>query len=96
MLELLFEQNRYMAVVFLDQDGIIQYLNETYLKILDLPRHEVVGKHVLDITPHSRAYITLQTGKAKVGYEWVVNGHYTLGTALPIFQDDKVIGVFGY
>ena len=85
-----------MAVVFLDQDGIIQYLNETYLRILDRPRHEVVGRHVLDITPHSRAYITLQTGKAKVGYEWVVNGHITLGTALPIFQDDKVIGVFGY
>ena len=80
----------------MDQYGIIQYLNETYLKILDLPRHEVVGKHVLDITPHSRAYITLQTGKAKVGYKWVVNGHHTLGTSMPIFQDHKVIGVFGY
>ncbi len=96
MLELLFEQNRYMAVVFLDQDGIIKYLNETYLEILDLPRDQVVGRHVLEITPHSRAYITLQTGKAKVGYEWIVNGHHTLGTALPIFDGDKVIGVFGY
>jgi transcriptional regulator with PAS, ATPase and Fis domain len=94
--EFLFEQNRHMAVVFLDQEGIIRYLNETYLEILDLPRDQVVGRHVLEITPHSRAYITLQTGKAKVGYEWIVNGHHTLGTALPIFKGDQVIGVFGY
>ncbi len=96
MLELLFEQNRYMAVIFLDRDGIIQYTNETYLEILNLSRNQVVGRHVLEITPHSRAYITLQTGKAKVGYEWIVNGHHTIGTALPIFENDQVVGVFGY
>ncbi len=96
MLELLFEQNRYMAVIFLDRDGVIQYTNETYLEILNLSREQVVGRHVLEITPHSRAYITLQTGKAKVGYEWIVNNHHTLGTALPIFEDDQVVGVFGY
>ncbi|MGI6421211.1 MAG: sigma-54 interaction domain-containing protein [Syntrophomonadaceae bacterium] len=100
MIEGLFEQNRYMAVIFFDHKGIIQYTNETYLEVLNLPRDQVVGRHILEITPHSRAYITLQTGKAKVGYEWVVNGHHTLGTALPIFGDDKdgkmIVGVFGY
>ncbi len=96
MLDLLFEQNRYMAVIFIDEAGIIRYTNETYLGILNLPRDQVVGRHVLEVTPHSRAYITLQTGKAKVGYEWIVNGHHTLGTALPIFAEGKVIAVFGY
>jgi len=96
MFDLLFEQNKYMAVIFLDKNGIIQNTNETYLNILQLPRNQVIGKHVLDITPHSQAYITLQTGKAKVGYEWIVNNHHTIGTALPIFKDDEVIGAFGY
>ncbi len=96
MLEELFEQNSYMAVIFLDCQGVVRYTNQTYLEILNLPRNQVIGRHILEITPHSRAYVTLQTGKAKVGYEWVVNGHHTLGTALPIFEGNRVVGVFGY
>ncbi len=96
MFDALFEQNKYMAVIYLNEDGIITYTNDTYLRILQLPRDQVVGKHVLEITPHSRAYIALKTGKAKVGYKWVVNDQHTIGTALPILNGNKVIGVFGY
>lgn len=96
MMSYLFDQNPYMATVLVDNDGIIIFMNETYLRILKLTREEVIGNHVETITPNSRTLVTLKTGKAVVGYNWTVNDTHMIASSLPIYGDNKMVGSFAY
>lgn len=96
MLAHLFDQNPYMATILVDKDGVVVFINETYARILGLKRREIVGKHIGEITPDSRTLVALKTGKAIVGYNWIVNGRNMIACALPIYQDKRIIGSFAY
>ncbi|MDD4753842.1 MAG: sigma 54-interacting transcriptional regulator, partial [Desulfitobacteriaceae bacterium] len=96
MLGHLFDQNPYMATLLVNQDGNVIFINETYLRILKLTKEEVIGKPIETITPNSRTLITLKTGKAIVGYSWIVNGRHMIGSSLQIYENDKIVGSFAY
>lgn len=90
------DQNQYIAGYIIDYQGRIVYVNETYLKIIGMEKHEVVGKHILEISPHTRTLNVLTSGQAIYGYNWRVNSRDMIATSIPIIQDDRVIGVFAY
>lgn len=90
------DQNQYIAGYIIDYQGRIVYVNETYLKILCQEKHEVVGKHILEISPHTRTLNVLTSGQAIYGYNWRVNSRDMIATSIPIIQDGRVIGVFAY
>lgn len=96
MLEYLFDQIPYMATIMVDKDGKVIFINETYLRILKLSKKEVVGKHIATITPKSRTLIVLKTGKAEVGYNWIVNDQHLIATSLPVYENNQIIGSFAY
>ncbi|MEN6390012.1 MAG: sigma 54-interacting transcriptional regulator [Syntrophomonas sp.] len=89
-------ESKVMAVLILDVNGIVQYINKTYLDILELTKEQTLGKFIGDITPESRALIVTQTGKAIIGYNWTINGHNMIGVAIPILKDDTLIGCFSH
>jgi transcriptional regulator with PAS, ATPase and Fis domain len=92
----IFDQNPYMAVIIVDRNGIVIYINETYLKVLKLPAEKVLGRAIISITPNTKTAKVLSTGKAITGYSWNINGHQMIGCALPIFKEDKIVGCFAY
>ena len=96
LLERLFDQNPYMATMMVDREGKIVFVNETYSRVLRSNSRELVGRPVQEITPDSRTLAALKTGKAVVGYNWIVNGYHMIASALPIFQDGEVIASFAY
>lgn len=96
MLEYLFDQIPYMAAIMVNKDGKVIFINETYLRILKLSKNQVVGKHIATITPNSRTLIVLKTGKAEVGYNWIVNDQHLIATSLPIYEQKHLIGSFAY
>jgi len=92
----IFNQNPYMAVLIVDKDGMVIYINETYLRVLRLPLEKVLGKAIVSITPHTRTAKVLNTGKAITAYNWSVNGHQMIGCAIPLFKEDEIVGCFAY
>lgn len=90
------DQNQYIAGYIIDYQGRIVYVNETYLKIICMEKHEVVGRHILEISPHTRTLNVLTSGQAIYGYNWKVNSRDMIASSIPIIQDGRVIGVFAY
>lgn len=92
----IFNQNPYMAVIMVDKDGKVTFINETYSKVLRLPPEKVLGRSITAITPTTQTTKVLRTGKAVTAYNWNINGHQMIGCALPMFDGDELVGCFAY
>ncbi|MEN6350050.1 MAG: sigma 54-interacting transcriptional regulator [Syntrophomonas sp.] len=85
----------YMVYVIVDNDGIITFMNQTYLDLLGMRKEDVIGKHVLDITPHSQLPEILKTGEVHEADIWTINGRDTIITRTPIIKDGVITGAVG-
>ncbi len=85
-------ESPYMVYVIVDKEGIITAMNPTYLEQLGLEKSQVVGKHILDITPNSLLPETLRTGRIDEADIYSINGRNTIVTRLPIIKDGEIIG----
>ncbi len=95
-LETIFDQNPYMAVVIVDKNNLVTFMNKTYLDILRLTADKVLGKPLYTITPSTKTVKVLKTGKAITAYNWNINGHQLIACAVPLFKEDEIIGCFAY
>ncbi len=85
----------YMVYVIVDSNGIITYMNQTYLDLLEKPKEEVVGHHITQITPHTRLPEILVTGEVHEVDTWTINGRDTIITRTPIVKDGVITGAIG-
>ncbi|MDD3268597.1 MAG: sigma 54-interacting transcriptional regulator [Syntrophomonadaceae bacterium] len=85
----------YMVYVIVDKDGIITFMNQTYLDLLGMEKEDVVGKHVLDITPHSQLPDIIKSGEIHEVDVWTINGRDTIITRSPIIKDGEITGAVG-
>lgn len=85
-----------MTALILDKHGNVNFINQTYLKILGKTEDQVLGKNIGDITPHTKALTVLKTGKAIVGYNWSVNGYHMIACSVPLIKNGEVTGCFSY
>jgi PAS domain S-box-containing protein len=88
-------ENPCIGIIVVDTSGIINIVNKTYLKILGLQEEDVLNKHVLEVTPHSRLPEVLRTREAHLADHWPVNGHDTIVFRMPLYKDGKLIGAMG-
>lgn len=96
ILEDLFTQNQFMAAMIVDKNGTILSISDTYLRVLNLPKAKVIGKPVKEITPHTRVFTVMSTGKAMVGYNWKINEHNMIASTIPIWKNGETVGAFAY
>lgn len=85
-------ESPYMVYVIVDKDGIITAMNQTYLAALGLEKSEVVGRHILDVTPNSLLPEILKTGRIDPADIYPINGQDYIITRLPIIKDGQIIG----
>src|SRR5690606_16840141 len=88
-------QSPYLIYVIVDRAGIVTFINQTYLHLLGMKKEDVVGKHILEITPHSKLPIILRTGEVHEIDTWTVNGRDTIITRTPIIKDGEITGAVG-
>lgn len=88
-------QSPYQIYVIVDKAGIITFMNQTYLHLLDMKKEDVVGRHILEITPHSKLPEILRTGDIHEIDTWTVNGRDTIITRTPIIKDGEITGAVG-
>jgi transcriptional regulator with PAS, ATPase and Fis domain len=90
------DTNPHIAALVVDRNGIIQFMNETYLKVLQLSRDKVLGKDIRHITPGSNTVKVIETGQPLLGYTWTVHGSQGIACSVPLFEDGNIVGAFAY
>lgn len=94
MADLIFDHIENGAVVT-DADGYILYFNRPYAKFLGIEGEDAIGRHVTEILAGSRMHIVAQTGKAEINEIFTAKGHDMVVQRIPIFENGKVVAVFG-
>lgn len=87
--------NPHIGIVIVDKEGYITIPSQTYLDYLEMRKEDVVGKHVLEVTPNSKLHQVLKTGEVHLADLWEVNGHEIIVTRVPIIKNGEVIGAIG-
>ncbi len=88
-------ENPYIGLILVDTRGNINKVNKTYLEILGMTEEDILEKHVLEVTPHSRLPEVLRTREVHLADHWPVNGHDTIVFRMPLYKDGKLIGAMG-
>lgn len=83
------------AIVVVNADGIITFLNRAYEVILGITRAEVVGRHVTSVLPNSRMHVVARSGIPEVGRHFQVRGYDTIVERHPIFRGGELVGAIG-
>ena len=94
-INLLLVESPYMTLVMVDKDGYITIMNQTFLDLLGLNKEQAIGKHVLEVLPHSKLPEVLKTGRIDKADIWPINGNDTVVTRIPIMEDGEIIGAIG-
>jgi transcriptional regulator with PAS, ATPase and Fis domain len=88
-------ESPYMALVIVNKEGIITLMNQTFLDSLELELVDVLGKHVLEILPHSQLPEVLETGRVDKADIWPIKDQDTIVTRVPIIKNGEIIGAIG-
>lgn len=88
-------ENPYEGMIVVDENSIVTLINQFYADALGIAREEILGKNILEITPHSQMPDIIRTGQARIGDLWKVNDHEFMIMRIPIMKDGKVIGAIG-
>lgn len=88
-------ENPYEGLIVIDENNTVTMINQFYADAIGLTRKEILGKNILDITPHSQMPEIIKTGQARIGDFWEVNNHEFMIMRIPIMKDGKVIGAIG-
>lgn len=88
-------ENPYEGLIVIDEKSTVTMINQFYADALGLTRNEIIGKNILEVTPHSQMPDIIRTGQARIGDFWEVNKHEFMIMRIPIIKDGKVIGAIG-
>ncbi len=83
------------AIVVVDMNGIVVYLNRAYEVILGVRREDAVGRFITHVIPNSRMHIVARSGIPEVGRPFEVADREFIVERHPIFDGDKVVGAIG-
>lgn len=86
----------YVAVLLVNKNGQVIFINETYQKILKRRQNEIINRHIDQVIPDSPAIKVLQTRKEIIGYHWSINGYYGIASCMPLIKEDQVVGCLTY
>ena len=85
----------YNGIMVTDAEGYITHFNKPYGQFLELDPEEQIGRHCTEVIENTRMHIVAQTGKAEINQTQWIKGQNMVVQRIPIWQDGKVIAVFG-
>lgn len=92
VLQLIIDENPNVAMVYVDKEGRIVFINQTYCEVLGIKKEDAIGRVVTEITPHSRLPEVLQTGETHVADLWSIKGRDMIVTRMPIYHNGELVG----
>ncbi len=91
VLQLIFD-NAYLGIVFVDSNGIIQFMNKMYEDLLNIDAEAAIGKHITEYFPDSRLPLVIKSGKPELGWKYNFKGRTLVLNRIPIRKGSEVIG----
>ena len=88
-------ENSYEGIVVIDEQERVVLLNQFFLDVMGLQSQEVIGRHILEISPDSQLPQTLKTGLPQFGETWHIGGRDFIIMRIPIERDGKIVGALG-
>jgi transcriptional regulator with PAS, ATPase and Fis domain len=85
----------YNGVMVTDADGYITHFNKPYGQFLEINPDEQIGKHCTQVIENTRMHIVAQTGIPEINHSHRIKGQSMVVQRIPIWEDGKVIAVFG-
>jgi len=94
MYELIFDCI-YNGIMVTDADGYVTHFNKPYGQFLDLEPAQQIGRHCTEVIENTRMHLVAQTGQAEINQSHLIKGQNMVVQRIPIWENEKVIGVFG-
>lgn len=94
MYELIFDCI-YNGIMVTDAQGYVTHFNKPYGQFLDLEPDEQIGRHCTEVIENTRMHLVARTGRAEINQSHLIKGQNMVVQRIPIWKDEKVIGVFG-
>jgi len=88
-------ENPHEGLVVVDEHCHIVMMNQFYLDVVERSLEEVIGKHILEITPGSQLPETVRTGNPQFAELWKVRDREFIMMRVPIKNKGKIIGAIG-
>jgi transcriptional regulator with PAS, ATPase and Fis domain len=83
------------GVMVTDADGCVTHFNKPYGQFLGLDPTAQIGKHCTEVIENTRMHIVAKTGKPEINQSHRIRGQNMVVQRIPIWQDGKVMAVFG-
>jgi len=83
------------GVMVTDADGYVTHFNKPYGQFLGLDPAAQIGKHCTDVIENTRMHIVAKTGEPEINQSHLIRGQNMVVQRIPIWQNGKVIAVFG-
>ena len=87
--------NPYEGLILVDADGIVRFMSSSNDGVYPIPNKDVIGRHITEVSPHTRLPRVLKTGRAEIGRSMILQRKNRVIARIPIVKDGKVIGVAG-
>jgi PAS domain S-box-containing protein len=84
--------NAYLGIVFVDSNGIIQFMNRMYEDLLEINPGTAIGKHITEYFPDSRLPLVIKSGKPELGWKYNFRGRTLVLNRIPIRKGNEVVG----
>ncbi len=94
MYRLIFDSIHHGALVT-DANGTITHFNTPYGQFLGLDPVDQIGRHCTEAVENSRMHIVAKAGKAEINHSHRIKGQQMVVQRIPIWQNGKVVAVFG-
>jgi PAS domain S-box len=88
-------ENPHEGLVVVDEHCHVVMMNKFYMDVVGRSLEEVLGKHILEVTPGSQLPETVRTGNPQFAELWKVRDREFIMMRVPIKNNGKIIGAIG-
>ena len=83
------------AIVVVDENSYITYINRAAEKLIDIPMGGAVGKPIENVIPNTGLPVIVETGKEELNRKHQLNNTETIINSLPLFNHEgRVVGAY--
>lgn len=88
-------ENSEDAIVYVNKDGLVELLSQSYADFLRVDRAAMIGKHITEVIENTRMHIVARTGVAEHNALQEIHGKNMIVKRIPVYKDGELVGALG-